>query len=80
MSLTEILLIRNCIHITLILDFHLELMSLSACLKNLELKPLNLECIITYLALATIKNAKNETHRACGLRLILWIVVMLYIC
>ena len=47
MSRTEILSIRNCIHITIILHFHLELMSLSAYLKNLELKPVKLECIIT---------------------------------
>ena len=45
MPITEILRIRNCIHITVILYFHLELMSKSVSLKILGL--VKLYCIIT---------------------------------
>ena len=44
----EILRIRNCIHITAILYFHLDLMSKCVSLKILELK---LDCKLHYLAL-----------------------------
>ena len=43
---TETLQIRNCIHITVILYFHLELMSKSVSLKILRLKLVKLGCII----------------------------------
>ena len=46
MPRTEILPIRNCIHITAILHFHLELMSKSVSLKILGLKLVKLDCII----------------------------------
>ena len=46
MPSTEILRIRNCIHITVILYFHLELMSKSVSLKILVLKLVKLDCII----------------------------------
>ena len=42
---TEILQIRNCIHITIILYFHLELMSNSVSLKILGLKLVKLDRI-----------------------------------
>ena len=38
MPRTEILQIKNCIHVTVILHFHLELMSKSVCLKNFRTK------------------------------------------
>ena len=38
MPSTEILRVRNCIHITVILYFHLELLSKSVSLKILRLK------------------------------------------
>ena len=46
MPSTEILRMRNCIHITVILYFHLELMFRSVSLKILGLKLLKLNCII----------------------------------
>ena len=46
MPSTEILRIRNCIHITAILYFHLKLMSKSVSLKILGLKLVKLDCII----------------------------------
>ena len=46
MPSTEVLRIRNCIHITVILYFHLELMSKSVSLKTLGLKLVKLDCII----------------------------------
>ena len=42
----EILQIRNCIHVTVILHFHLEVMSKSVSLKILGLKLLKLDCLI----------------------------------
>ena len=45
MPSTEILRVRNCIHIT-ILYFHLELMSKSISRKILGLKPVKLDCIM----------------------------------
>ena len=47
MPSTEILGIRSCIHITVIFNFHLELMSKFVCLKTIGLKKLvKLDCII----------------------------------
>ena len=46
MPKTEIFQITNCIHINVILYFHLELMSKSVSLKILALKLVELECII----------------------------------
>ena len=43
MSSTEILRVRNCVHITVTLIFHLELMSKSASLKMLGLKLVKLD-------------------------------------
>ena len=42
----EILRVKNCNHITVILYFHLELMSKSVSLKVLGIKPVKLNCII----------------------------------
>ena len=46
MPSTEILRVRNCIHVTVILHFHLELMSKSVSLNILGLKLVKLACII----------------------------------
>ena len=46
MSSTEILRVRNYVHITVILFFHLELMSKSVSLKILGLKLVKLDYII----------------------------------
>ena len=46
MSSTKILRVKNCIHITLILHFHLELISKSVSLKILGLKLVKLDYII----------------------------------
>ena len=46
MPSTEILRIRSCIHITVILYFHLEVMSKYFSLKILELKLVKLDRII----------------------------------
>ena len=46
MPTTEILQIRNCIDIIVILYFHSELMSKSVSLKILGLKLVELDCII----------------------------------
>ena len=50
----EIFRIRNCVHITVILYFHLELISKSVILKILGLKLVKLDCITIYLDLDTI--------------------------
>ena len=42
----EIFRIRNCIHVTVILHFRLEVMSKSVSLKILGLKLLKLDCLI----------------------------------
>ena len=47
MPSTEILQIRNCIHITVILYFCLELISKSVSLKVVGLELIKLDCIIT---------------------------------
>ena len=49
MPSTEILRVTNCIHITVILYFHLELLSKSASLKILGQKLVKLDCIINYM-------------------------------
>ena len=46
MSSKEILRIRNCIHVTVILYFHLESMSKSVSLKIVGLKLVKLDCSI----------------------------------
>ena len=46
MPRTEILRVRNSIHITVILYFHLELLSKFVSLKILGLKVVKLDCII----------------------------------
>ena len=46
MPSTEILRVTNCIHITVILYFHFELLSKSASLKILGQKLVKLDCII----------------------------------
>ena len=46
MPSTEIFRVRNCIHITVILHFHLELMSKSVSLKILGLKLVKLDCVM----------------------------------
>ena len=64
----EILLVRNCIHITVIFYFHLEAISVS--LKILGLKLAQLECIIKLLDPDTNKKARNELDGSCGLSLV----------
>ena len=46
MPCTEILQVRNCLHITVILKFYLVLMSKSVTLKILRRKLVKLDCII----------------------------------
>ena len=65
----EILRIRNCIHITVISYFHLQLMFISVNLHILGLKLIKLDCI--YLDLDTIKKARDELDGACGLPLVI---------
>ena len=60
MPSTEILRDTNSIHITVILYFHLELMSKSASLKMLGLKVVKPDCTVIQLDLDTIKKARNE--------------------
>ena len=60
MPSTEILRDRNSIHITVILYFHLELISKSVSLKMLGLKMLKPDCTFIKLDLDTIKKARNE--------------------
>ena len=67
----EILRIRNCIHITEISYFHLQLVSKPVSRKILELKLVKLDCIIMYLDLYTIKKSRNELDGACGLPLVI---------
>ena len=66
----EILRIRNCIHVTVISYFHLQLVSKSVSRKFLGLKLVKLDCTIIYLDLDTIKKARNERDGVCGLPLI----------
>ena len=67
----EILRIRNCIHITVISYFHLQLMFKSVSLQILGLKLVKLDCISIYLDLDTIKKARDELDGACGLPLVI---------
>ena len=46
MPSTEIIRVRNSIHVAVIFYFHLELLSKSISLKILELKLVKLDCII----------------------------------
>ena len=71
MPIKEIIPIRICIHITVISDFHLQLVSKSACRKMLGLKLVKLDLIIIYIHLDTIKKARDELDGACGLPLVL---------
>ena len=67
----EILQIRNCIHITVILYFHLQLVFKFVSLQILGLKFVTLDYIMMiYLDLDTIKKARNELDGACGLPLV----------
>ena len=66
----EILRIRICIHITVISNFHLPLVSKSASRKIFGLKLVKLDFMIIYLDLDTIKKAIDELDRACGLPLV----------
>ena len=70
----EILRIRICIHITVISDFHLQLVSKSASRKMLGLKLVKLDFIIICLDLDTIKKARDELDRAFGLPLVLNVI------
>ena len=70
MSSTEIQRVRNYIHITVILFFHLELMPKSVSLKLFGLKLVKLDCIIMKLDLDTIKKARNKLDGLCGLALV----------
>ena len=70
MPSTQIIRIRSCIDITVILHFHLELMSRFVSLKILGLKLVKLDCIIIKLDLDTIKKTRNKLDRACGLPLV----------
>ena len=63
----KIIRIRNCIHTTIILHFHLELMSDSVSPKTLGLELIKLDCIIIKFDLVTIKKARNELDESCGL-------------
>ena len=67
MPSTEIVRIRNCIHITVISYLPLEVMSKSVSLKVLRLKMVKLECMIIQLDLDTIKKARNKLDGACGI-------------
>ena len=71
MPSAEILRVRNCIHITVILYFHLELLSKSLSLKILGLKLVKLDCIIIQFDLDTTKKARNELDGARGLPLVI---------
>ena len=66
----EILQIRNFIHITVILYFHLQSVFKSVSLQILGLKFVTLDYIMIYLDLDTIKKARNELDGACGLPLV----------
>ena len=55
----EIIRIRNCIHVTVMSCFHLQLVSKSVSQKILGLKLVKLNCIFIYLDLDAIKKAKN---------------------
>ena len=63
----KIIRIRNCIHTTIILHFHLELMSDSVSPKTLGLELIKLDCIIIKFDLLTIKKDRNELDESCGL-------------
>ena len=66
----EIFQIRNCIHITVISYFLLQLVPKSVSRKILGLKLVKLDGIIIYLDLDTIKKARNELDGTCGLLLL----------
>ena len=57
MPTTEIRRVKSCIHITVILCFHLELMAKFDSQKIVRLKLVKLDCIIIELDLDTIKKA-----------------------
>ena len=66
----EILRIRNCIHITVVLYFPLELMSKSVSQNVLGLKLIKLDSIIIHLDPDTIKKGRNKLFGTCGLPLV----------
>ena len=76
---TKTLRIRNCIHTTIILHFHLELMSKSVSPKTLGLELIKLDCIIIKFDLVTIKKARNELDESCGLYHIFPCVLLSYL-
>ena len=55
MASTKILRVRNCIHITVILYFHLKLMFKSVSLNILGLKPVKVNFMLIYLILIQLK-------------------------
>ena len=73
MSSTEILRIRNCIHIAVIFSFHLEFMSKSVGIKILGLKLAKLDCKKIILYLDKLKKLKMSWIEpvACLLSLII---------
>ena len=71
MPTTEIRRVKSCIHITVILCFHLEVMSKFDSQTTVRLKLVKLDCIIIELDLDTIKKASNKLDGACGLSLAL---------
>ena len=79
MPSTEIVRVRNCIHITVMLYFHLKSLFKSVSPKILGLKLVKLDCIIIQLDHDTIKKAKNELDGACGLPLILTLSYIMFL-
>ena len=81
MPRTEILQIRNFIHVTVILYFHLEIMSKSVSLKILGLKLVKLDCIIYNLILIQLKKLEMSwmlTHVKLGIKVEIknWLTVV----
>ena len=66
----EIFRIRNCIHITVLSCFLLQLVSKSVSRAFLGLKLVKLDCIFIHFGLDTIKKARNELDGARGLPLV----------
>ena len=79
MPSTEIVRVRNCIQITVMLYFHLKSLFKSVSPKILGLKLVKLDCIIIQLDHDTIKKAKNELDGACGLPLILTLSYIMFL-
>ena len=79
MPSTEIVRVRNCIHITVMLYFHLKSLFKSVSPKILGLKLVKLDCIIIQLDHDTIKKDKKELDGACGLHLILTLSYIMFL-